>query len=65
MAINVEELISPSEDENEEEEDEWRPEKNEKGRRISKKSKATGVRLCLELAMKLSLNCLSIVHCMN
>ncbi|XP_076024662.1 kinesin family member 4 [Genypterus blacodes] len=42
MAINVEELIMPSDEENEEEEDEWRPEKNEKGRRMSKKSKATG-----------------------
>ena len=43
MAINVEELISPSEDENEDEDDEWRPEKPEKGRRNSKKPKATGV----------------------
>ncbi|XP_070773568.1 kinesin family member 4 isoform X1 [Enoplosus armatus] len=42
MTINVEELISPSEDENEEEEDEWRPKKPEKGRRTSKKPKATG-----------------------
>ncbi|KAG8008289.1 Chromosome-associated kinesin KIF4 [Nibea albiflora] len=41
MAIKVEELMSPSEDENDEE-DEWRPEKAEKGRRISKKPKATG-----------------------
>lgn len=49
MAIKVEELMSPSEDENEEEEDEWRPEKPEKGRRISKKPKATGVRLGLVL----------------
>uniref|UniRef100_A0A7N6C1L0 Kinesin-like protein n=1 Tax=Anabas testudineus TaxID=64144 RepID=A0A7N6C1L0_ANATE len=39
MTIKVEELMSPSEDENEEEEDEWRPEKPEKGRRISKKPK--------------------------
>ncbi|XP_029030298.1 kinesin family member 4 isoform X2 [Betta splendens] len=37
MTINVEELISSSESENEE--DEWHP---EKGRRISKKTKATG-----------------------
>lgn len=44
-AIKVEELISPSEDENDEEEEEWCPEKAEKGRRISKKTKATGVRL--------------------
>lgn len=43
MAIDMEELMSPSE---EEEEDEWRPEKPEKGRRNSKKPKATGVRLC-------------------
>uniref|UniRef100_A0A8D0A1S9 Kinesin family member 4 n=1 Tax=Sander lucioperca TaxID=283035 RepID=A0A8D0A1S9_SANLU len=43
MAINVEELLSPSEDENEGEEDEWRPEKTEKGRRTSKKPKANGV----------------------
>ncbi|KAF3706628.1 Chromosome-associated kinesin KIF4 Chromokinesin Chromosome-associated kinesin KLP1 [Channa argus] len=43
MTINIEELMSPSEDdENEEEEDEWRPEKPEKGSRISKKPKATG-----------------------
>ncbi|XP_071316342.1 kinesin family member 4 [Trachinotus anak] len=42
MAISIEELMSPSEDENEEEEDEWRPEKLEKGRRTSKKPKATG-----------------------
>ncbi|XP_040908415.1 kinesin family member 4 [Toxotes jaculatrix] len=41
MAINIEELMSPSEDD-EEEEDEWRPEKPEKGRRASKKPKATG-----------------------
>lgn len=47
MAINIEELMSPSEDENEE--DEWRPEKTEKGRRISKKTKATGVSLGLGL----------------
>uniref|UniRef100_A0A8D3E6H2 Kinesin motor domain-containing protein n=1 Tax=Scophthalmus maximus TaxID=52904 RepID=A0A8D3E6H2_SCOMX len=36
MAIDMEELMSPSE---EEEEDEWRPEKPEKGRRNSKKPK--------------------------
>ncbi|XP_041657997.1 kinesin family member 4 isoform X2 [Cheilinus undulatus] len=42
MAINIEELMSPSEDENEEEADEWHPEKPEKGRRASKKPKATG-----------------------
>ncbi|XP_058484145.1 kinesin family member 4 [Solea solea] len=42
MAIKIEDLISPSEDENEQEEEEWRPEKPEKGRRASKKSKATG-----------------------
>lgn len=43
--INMEELMSPSEDEKEEgeEEDEWRPVKPEKGRRVSKKPKATGV----------------------
>ncbi|KAM9846585.1 kinesin family member 4 [Aulostomus maculatus] len=41
MAINIEELMSPSEDEDEES-DEWRPEKPEKGRRNSKKPKATG-----------------------
>lgn len=49
MTINIEELMSPSEDENEGEEDEWRPEKVEKGRRISKKPKATGVTLELGL----------------
>lgn len=43
-AINIEELMSPSEDEKDDEEDEWRPEKPEKGRRNSKKSKTTGVR---------------------
>lgn len=42
-AINIEELMSPSENESDEEEDEWRPEKPEKGRRVSKKAKATGV----------------------
>ncbi|KAM7374073.1 hypothetical protein PAMP_006750 [Pampus punctatissimus] len=41
MAINVEELLSASEHESEEE-DEWRPEKTEKARRTSKKAKATG-----------------------
>ncbi|XP_011609744.1 kinesin family member 4 [Takifugu rubripes] len=40
--INMEELMSPSEEESEEEEDEWRPEKPEKGRRVSKKAKSTG-----------------------
>ncbi|XP_032388585.1 kinesin family member 4 [Etheostoma spectabile] len=40
MTINIEELVSPSEDENEE--DEWLPVKTEKGRRTSKKPKATG-----------------------
>ncbi|XP_013871888.1 kinesin family member 4 [Austrofundulus limnaeus] len=40
--ITVEELLSPSEDEIEEEEDEWRPEKVEKERRSSRKSKTTG-----------------------
>ncbi|TNN86865.1 Chromosome-associated kinesin KIF4 [Liparis tanakae] len=40
--IDIEELISPSEDENEGEPDEWRPEKPEKMRRTSKKAKATG-----------------------
>ncbi|XP_056586746.1 kinesin family member 4 [Triplophysa dalaica] len=38
--IDLDELISPSE--SEKEEDEWRPEKNEKARRCSKKSKMTG-----------------------
>ncbi|XP_037323979.2 kinesin family member 4 [Pungitius pungitius] len=42
MTINVEELMSPSEDESEEEPDEWRPERLDKGHRISKKAKATG-----------------------
>lgn len=54
MAINIEELISPSEDENEDEEDDWQPEKPEKGRR-TKKTKATGVRLGLGLVS--SSNC--------
>lgn len=40
--IYIEDLMSPSENESEEEE-EWRPEKPEKGRRVSKKTKATGV----------------------
>uniref|UniRef100_A0A669CFM9 Kinesin family member 4 n=1 Tax=Oreochromis niloticus TaxID=8128 RepID=A0A669CFM9_ORENI len=40
--INIEELMSPSEDENEEETEEWRPEKKERGRRVSKKPKQTG-----------------------
>lgn len=44
--INMEEIMSPSEEESEEEEDEWRPEKPEKGRRVSKKAKATGVSRC-------------------
>ncbi|KAL6099045.1 kif4a [Pungitius sinensis] len=42
ITINVEELMSPSEDESEEEPDEWRPERLDKGHRISKKAKATG-----------------------
>ncbi|KAM4544719.1 kinesin family member 4 [Odontesthes bonariensis] len=41
-AINVAELMSPSEDENEEEAEEWRPEKPPKARRPSKKTKSTG-----------------------
>ncbi|MED6257576.1 hypothetical protein ATANTOWER_027199, partial [Ataeniobius toweri] len=40
--INVTELLSPSEDENEEEVEEWRPEKVEKGRRAFRKPKLTG-----------------------
>ncbi|XP_036976300.1 kinesin family member 4 [Acanthopagrus latus] len=40
--INIEELMSPSEDERDQEEDEWRPEKPEKCRRASKKTKAFG-----------------------
>lgn len=39
----MEELMSPSEEEEDEEEDEWHPVKPEKGRRMSKKPKATGV----------------------
>lgn len=70
MAINVEELMSPSEDENEEEEDEWRPEKPEKGRRTSKKPKGTGVRLQLELRASSNFNsthfpnsvCICVIH---
>lgn len=46
-AINIEELMSPSEDEHDQEEDEWRPEKPEKCRRTSKKTKAVGVRVGL------------------
>ncbi|XP_034539616.1 kinesin family member 4 [Notolabrus celidotus] len=42
MAINIEELMSPSEDEKDEEQAEWRPEKPEKGRRASKKPRSTG-----------------------
>lgn len=41
--IDLDELVSPSE--SEKEEDEWRPEKKEKSRRGSKKSKMTGVRI--------------------
>ncbi|XP_054611021.1 kinesin family member 4 isoform X2 [Dunckerocampus dactyliophorus] len=41
-AIYIEDLWSPSEDEKDEEEDEWRPEKLEKGRRASKKPRAAG-----------------------
>ncbi|XP_029925560.1 kinesin family member 4 [Myripristis murdjan] len=41
-AINIEELMSASESENDDEEDEWIPEKPEKARRNSKRSKATG-----------------------
>ncbi|XP_068457502.1 kinesin family member 4 isoform X2 [Clinocottus analis] len=40
--IDIEELMSPSEDETDGEPDEWRPEKHEKMRRTSKKTKATG-----------------------
>ncbi|XP_068585628.1 kinesin family member 4 [Cebidichthys violaceus] len=40
--ICIEELMSPSEDESGGEQDEWRPERPEKGRRTSKKPKATG-----------------------
>uniref|UniRef100_A0A3Q3VZ09 Kinesin motor domain-containing protein n=1 Tax=Mola mola TaxID=94237 RepID=A0A3Q3VZ09_MOLML len=42
MAISIEDLMSPSEDEKDEEEDEWHPEKPEKARRVSKKPKVTG-----------------------
>ncbi|KAM8899993.1 kinesin family member 4 isoform 2-T4 [Spinachia spinachia] len=42
ITIDVEELMSPSEDEREGEQDEWRPEKLDKGSRISKKAKTTG-----------------------
>ncbi|XP_053298263.1 kinesin family member 4 isoform X1 [Pleuronectes platessa] len=42
MAISVEELMSENESENEMEEEEWHPEKPEKGRKASKKPKATG-----------------------
>lgn len=41
--IDLDELVSPSE--SEKEEDEWRPEKKERSRRGSKKSKMTGVRI--------------------
>nr|XP_020498967.1 chromosome-associated kinesin KIF4-like [Labrus bergylta]XP_020498968.1 chromosome-associated kinesin KIF4-like [Labrus bergylta] len=41
-AINVEELMSHSEDENDDEAELWRPEKPEKGRRVTRKPKATG-----------------------
>uniref|UniRef100_A0A3B5LAX4 Kinesin motor domain-containing protein n=1 Tax=Xiphophorus couchianus TaxID=32473 RepID=A0A3B5LAX4_9TELE len=40
--INVTELLSPSEEENEDEVDEWLPENAEKGPRASKKPKLTG-----------------------
>ncbi|XP_029304839.1 kinesin family member 4 [Cottoperca gobio] len=42
VTINMEELMSASEDENEQEVDDWRPGKLEKGRRNSKKPKANG-----------------------
>ncbi|XP_030602482.1 chromosome-associated kinesin KIF4-like isoform X2 [Archocentrus centrarchus] len=41
-AIDIEELMSPSEDESEKEAEEWRPEKHERGRKTSKKPKQTG-----------------------
>lgn len=41
--IYIDELMSPSEDESSDDEDDWRPEKPEKGRRVSRKTKATGV----------------------
>ncbi|XP_061819378.1 kinesin family member 4 [Nerophis lumbriciformis] len=40
--INIEDLMCSSDDEKDDEEDEWHPEKLEKGRRVSKKPKATG-----------------------
>uniref|UniRef100_A0AAX7TMQ3 Kinesin motor domain-containing protein n=1 Tax=Astatotilapia calliptera TaxID=8154 RepID=A0AAX7TMQ3_ASTCA len=39
--INIEELMSPSEDENEEETEEWRPEKQERGRRCACKGRCS------------------------
>ncbi|XP_030010963.1 kinesin family member 4 isoform X2 [Sphaeramia orbicularis] len=42
MTINVDELMSPSEDEIEEEGDEWCPQKPERGRRASRKTKTNG-----------------------
>uniref|UniRef100_A0A669C3H9 Kinesin family member 4 n=1 Tax=Oreochromis niloticus TaxID=8128 RepID=A0A669C3H9_ORENI len=39
--INIEELMSPSEDENEEETEEWRPEKKERGRRCACKGRCS------------------------
>lgn len=53
MAIDIDELMSPSEDEIEV--DEWHPEKPEKGRRASKKAKTTGVRLGLGSAFNFKL----------
>lgn len=42
MTINIDELMSPSEDESEEEGDEWRPQKPERGHRASRKTKTNG-----------------------
>lgn len=43
MAINLEDIMSNSEEDNEDE-DEWQPEEKVRGRRASKKAKALGVR---------------------
>uniref|UniRef100_A0A671TPQ9 Kinesin-like protein n=1 Tax=Sparus aurata TaxID=8175 RepID=A0A671TPQ9_SPAAU len=51
-AINIEELMSPSEDEHDQEEDEWRPEKPEKCRRTSKKTKCACKGRCVNKQCK-------------
>jgi len=46
VAINLEDIMSDSDEDDGEGEDEWHPEGNARGRRASKKAKALGV--CLK-----------------